>query len=100
MNATAIDLPIVQIREICEANDVAELLLFGSILTDEFRPDSDVDFLVTFLPDASISLFDLAGLQIELADLLGRNVDLGVKRTLKPAIRDEVLLMAQVIYAA
>ena len=64
------------------------------------RPDSDVDLLVEFLPDADVSLFEHAGLMLDLAQLLGRKVDLVSKRGLKPLIRDSVLADARPVYAA
>ena len=64
------------------------------------RPDSDIDLLVDFLPDARPGLLDLATMMRDLSELLGRRVDLAVKRALKPRIRPEVLAEAQIIYAA
>ncbi len=63
-------------------------------------PESDVDLLVDYLPDTHPSLFDLIGMTNELSDLLGRKVDLGVKRALKTRYKDRILAEAQVIYAA
>lgn len=75
-----INLPIPinfeKIAIFCRKWKVKELSLFGSILRDDFGPQSDVDFLVEFEPDASWSLLDLIGAERELADLLGRHVDL------------------------
>ena len=64
------------------------------------RPDSDIDLLVDYLPNARPSLFDFIGMTNELSDLLGRKVDLGVKRALKPRYKDHILAEAHVIYAA
>lgn len=64
------------------------------------RPDSDIDFLVDYFPDARPSLFDLIGMTNELSDLLGRKVDLGVKRALKPRYKAHILAEAHVVYAA
>ncbi len=50
--------------------------MFGSAIREDFRPDSDVDVMITMEPDAQISLFDLAGMQVELETLFGRSVDL------------------------
>jgi uncharacterized protein len=60
----------------CERHGITELALFGSVLRDDFRADSDVDVLVTFAEDARCSLFDLAHMQDELTAMLGREVDL------------------------
>jgi hypothetical protein len=89
-----------QIAEICRRHGVRELLLFGSALGPDFRPDSDFDFLVEFLPERKIGLFEYAGMQNELEDLLQRKVDLVSKRGLKPLIREEVLSRTETIYAA
>ena len=64
------------------------------------RPDSDIDLLVEFLPDAAIDLVDYAGLMLDLSHLLGRKVDLVSKNGLKPLIRDAVLQEARPLYAA
>lgn len=63
-------------------------------------PESDIDFLVDYFPTARPSLFDLIGMTNELSELLGRKVDLGVKRALKPRYKDRILAEAHVIYAA
>lgn len=89
-----------KIVEICLRHRVRELSLLGSATRGEMRPDSDIDLLVDYLPDARPSWFDLIGMTNELSDLLGHNVDLGVKRALKPRYKDRILAEAQVIYAA
>lgn len=98
--APGIALPEAEIAEICRRYHVRELSLFGSAVRGEMRGDSDVDLLVDYFADARPSLFDLIGMMNELSDLLGRKVDLGVKRALKPRYRDNILAEAQVIYAA
>jgi predicted nucleotidyltransferase len=74
---------------------VAGLELFGSVLRDDFRPDSDVDLLITFQPDADWSLLDHAAMEEELAELLGRPVDLltrrAVMRSANPIRRASIL---------
>jgi predicted nucleotidyltransferase len=67
----------------CERWAVAELALFGSVLRDDFRPDSDVDVLVAFAPGARHGLFDLVEMEEELAGLLGRRVDLVTRRAVE-----------------
>lgn len=94
------ELPLGAIRDLCRRYQVRELALFGSALRAYFRADSDIDLLVEFEPAATVSLLTLARLQRELADLIGRPVDLVPKRGLKPLIRDEVLGQAEVLYAA
>jgi uncharacterized protein len=98
--ASGVVLPEAEIAEICRRYQVRELSLFGSAVRGEMRPDSDIDLLVDYLPGARPSLFDLIGMTNELSDLLGRKVDLGVKRSLKPRYRDHILAEAHVIYAA
>jgi len=89
-----------QIAEICRRHGVRELLLFGSALGPDFRPDSDFDFLVEFLPEKKIGLFEYVGMQNELEDLLQRKVDLVSKRGLKPRIRESVLSRTESVYDA
>ena len=71
-----IDIPREKIAEFCRKHRVRKLSLFGSALREDFRPDSDVDLLVSFAEDARYSLFDLAALEEELSSILGRKVDL------------------------
>jgi predicted nucleotidyltransferase len=89
-----------QIAEICRRHGVRELLLFGSALGSDFRPDSDFDFLVEFLPETKIGLFEYVRMQHELEDLLQRKVDLVSKSGLKPRIRESVLSRTESVYAA
>lgn len=86
--------------DLCQQYRVRELSLFGSAVRNEMRPDSDLDLLVEFLPDAQIDLVDYAGLMLDLSRLLGRKVDLVSKKGLKPMIRATVLAEARVVYAA
>jgi uncharacterized protein len=67
----------------CRHWAVAELALFGSVLRDDFRPESDVDVLVAFAPAARPSLFDLVEMEAELSELLGREVDLVTRRSVE-----------------
>ena len=71
-----IDIPRKKIAEFCRKHRVRKPSLFGSALREDFRPDSDVDVLVSFAEDARYSLFDLAALEEELSSILGRKVDL------------------------
>lgn len=99
MTAIPIALPIRDIKRICRKNRVRELSLFGSALTARFRPDSDLDFLVEFDPDAQVGFLALAKLQRELSVATRRTVDLVPKGSLKPQIRDRVLKAATIVYA-
>ena len=90
-----------QVADICLRWKISEFALFGSILRDDFRPDSDVDILVTFEENNAWSLFDVMNLQRELEAIVGRPVDLLEKRDLKnPFRRSEILKTHQVIYAS
>jgi len=81
---------------VCRRHDVRVLKIFGSAARGEDGPDSDVDFLVEFVGDKS--LFDLVGLQLDLAELLGREVDLLTEPAISPYLRDRVLASAAVVY--
>lgn len=98
--AVGTELPEDKVAEICRRYQVKELAVFGSAARGEMRPDSDIDLLVDFLPEARPGLLGLSAMMRELSALLGRRVDLAVKPALKPLIRPEVLSEAQVIYAA
>ncbi len=98
--APGVVLPEAEIAEICRRYKVKELAVFGSAARGEMRPDSDIDLLVEFLPDANIDLLQHFAAERELAELLGRKVDLVSKRGLREILREEVLSQARVIYAA
>jgi len=103
MNHTALDalqIPDEQLAGFCRRNGVQRLSAFGSILGDEFGPESDIDLLVEFLPIAEPTLFDLGGMLMELREMLGRDVDLRTPADLSPYFRDEVLATARPLYAA
>jgi len=89
-----------RIAEICRRYHVRELAVFGSAARGDIRPDSDIDLLVEFEPDARIGLFKFAAMEQELAALFGRKVDLVTKPGLKPWIRPHVLRDAKILYAA
>lgn len=95
-----ITVPEQQLAELCRRFQVRSLALFGSVLREDFRPDSDVDVLVEFDSDARIGFLAFSRMQRELADLVGRPVDLVPREGLKPVIRDQVLANAEEIYAA
>lgn len=98
-SALPVELPLDKIAELCRRYQVHELALFGSVLRGDFRPDSDVDILVEFEPDAPIGLLEYCELQNRLGELIHRRVDLVSKRGLKWVIRERVLASAKVIYA-
>jgi len=78
-----INLPQEKIAAFCRKWKIKELALFGSVLREDFRPDSDVDFLVTFEEDARWSFFDMVDMQDELKEILGREVDLVERRAVE-----------------
>lgn len=89
------------IASFCQRWKVTEFALFGSILRDDFCPDSDVDVLVIFACDAKWSLWDIIAMKEELETLFGRKVDLVQKDCLRnPFRRYEILSTKQVIYVA
>jgi uncharacterized protein len=96
-----IDIPRNGIEAFCRKWKIKELSLFGSVLRDDFRPDSDVDVLVSFEADAPWDLFDLVDMRDELMALFGRDVDLIEKEGLRnPFRRRTILDTREVIYAA
>ena len=97
-----ISLPKEKIAGYCHRWGIARLALFGSVIRDDFRPDSDVDVLVTFQPDTRHTLFDMARMQTELQQILGRDVDLvsrrGIENSRNHLRRKAILESAEVIY--
>jgi len=87
-----------QIAEFCRRHHIQKLSLFGSVLRDDFGPDSDIDVLVTFEPGHVIGL-RIVDIEEELSQLLGRRVDLVSEKYLNRRIRDRVLADAEVQYA-
>jgi len=98
MNERGFDIPKDRIAEFCHRHHIVKLALFGSVLRDDFRPDSDIDVLVEFEPGQTIGLFSMAGLQMELSEILGRKVDLRTPQDLSRYFRDEVVQSAEVQY--
>jgi predicted nucleotidyltransferase len=102
MATPRIDIPRDRIAEFCRKWRITEFALFGSVLRDDFRPDSDIDVLVTFAPDANIGLLDLVAMREELVALFERDVDILTKRSIEasrnPIRKREILSTAEVIY--
>jgi hypothetical protein len=92
-----IAIPTDHIAEFCQRHHIRRLALFGSVLGDDFRPDSDVDVLVEFEAGAVVGL-EFIHIQDELSALLGRDVDLNTPGFLSRHFRKKVLDMAQVLY--
>ena len=90
-----------RLAQLCRQWKVKELSLFGSVLRDDFGPDSDIDVLVTFQPQIAWSLWDLLDMRDELHDMFGREIDLIEKDALRnPFRRHEILKSHKVVYAA
>ena len=101
MRSRKFRLPRRKIAEFCQRWSVTEFSVFGSVLREDFRPDSDIDVLVSIDPGAHIGLFELAQMQIELEKMFKRPVDLVEKEGIRnPYRRREILKTAQVIYAS
>jgi len=93
-------IPKDSIREFCLKHHIKKLSIFGSYLREDFRPDSDIDFLVEFDPEHIPGLLSIAGMERELSELLeGRRVDLRTAYDLSRYFRDEVVASAEVQYA-
>src|SRR5215475_11031671 len=93
-----------KIADFCQRWKITEFALFGSVLRDDFRPESDVDVLVTFAPEADWSLFDHIDMEEELSGLIGRKVDLVSRRAIERSDnwirRKAILNAAEPIYVA
>ena len=88
-----------ELARFCRKHKISRLALFGSILSDRFRDDSDVDVLVEFEPGSTPGLFGMARLEIELSIIFGRKVDLRTPEDLSRYFRQSVLAEAEVQYA-
>ena len=97
-----IEMPADKIVDFCRRWKIEEFALFGSVLREDFTPDSDVDVLVTFAPDARWTMFAFVQMRDELAMILGRDVDLVSRRGLESSRnyirRNTILSSAQVIH--
>jgi uncharacterized protein len=93
-----------KIAEFCCRWKITEFALFGSVLRDDFRPDSDIDVLVSFAPDASWRFYDLISMKEELTAMFGRPVDLVEKRLIESSEnyirRNHILNHMETIYVA
>jgi predicted nucleotidyltransferase len=100
----AIKVPDVAVSSFCKRWKISEFALFGSVLDDQFQSESDVDVLVSFLPDAEWDIFDAVRMEEELADIFGRRVDLVTRRSIEtsanPIRREAILNSAVPIYVA
>jgi len=88
-----------QIESFCRTNGIRRLALFGSVIRDDFRPESDIDVLVEFQPGIRVGLAFIR-IQDELSTVLGHNVDLHTPGSLSKYFRDQVLREAEALYVA
>ena len=96
-----IDLPLLPLASLCQRHGVVRLALFGSVLREDFGPDSDIDILVEFAPDSIATLLTLEEVRSDLAQLFdGRTIDLVTPGALHPMLRDQILSEARDAYAA
>lgn len=104
ITATDIDFPMEQVEAFCRKWNVREMWLFGSVLRDDFRPESDVDVLVRFAPEASWGLRDLVRAETELGQIIGRRVDLVERECVEQSAnwirRRHILESARRVYVA
>lgn len=98
LTTTQIKIPYPAINQLCRDYHIRKLALFGSVLRDDFRPDSDLDILVEFIPGQTPG-FGFIEIQDRLSELFGRTVDLNTPQDLSRYFREEVLAQAEVIYA-
>ena len=101
---TRVTIPRKKLGEFCRRWKISELAFFGSVLRDDFHPNSDIDLLVSFNPKATVSLFDLVRMQNELGEIFGREVDLVERRAIEKSEnyirRKGILSNTKVIYEA
>lgn len=88
------------LREFCQRHHIRRLALFGSVLRDDFTPQSDIDIIAEFEQGEPVGFIRLGTVEAELSDLLGRKVDLNLQDSLNPAFRERVLSEAEVLYDA
>jgi uncharacterized protein len=104
MSEPRISVDPITLAAFCQKWKIIEFSFFGSVLRDDFGPDSDVDVLVTFAPDAQWSLLDVARAERELSEVFGRRAEIGERSAIEKSenyiIRREILSSARRIYAA
>jgi hypothetical protein len=95
-----IEIPLEAVKAFCLRHHIRRAALFGSVLRDDFTPESDIDVLIEFDTAHTPGLIGLGIMQDELASILGRRVDLLTFNSLHPVIRERVLREAQTLYVA
>src|SRR5437773_6041009 len=96
---STIEIPKGELERFCRRHHIRRLSVFGSVLRNDFRPDSDVDVLVEFEPEARVGYFALVRMENELSGLVGRKVDLRTPAELSRYFRQQVVDGAEVLYA-
>ncbi|MEL7083152.1 MAG: nucleotidyltransferase family protein [Cyanobacteria bacterium J06597_1] len=103
MTIGKVRIPAEEITAFCHKWQVTEFSLFGSVLRDDFRPDSDIDVMVQFHPEANPTFSTLDKMEAELKTIFHRDIDLitrqGIETSRNYLRRNEILSSAQVIYA-
>ena len=100
MSKPKINIPKDKIEDFCRRWKIKEFALFGSVLREDFRPDSDIDVLVSFAPDGGITFDNRVEMLDGLTAIFGREVDLVEKGTIRnPFRRHEILTTKEVVYA-
>ena len=93
---------LLKVAKFCQKWQITELALFGSVLREDFNPSSDIDFLVTFSPEAKIGLAEVDEMEKELKNMVKRKIDLVVKKSIEASHnwirRRNILDTAEVIY--
>lgn len=100
MKVHGVEFDDAAVARFCERHAIRSLLLFGSITRDDFGPQSDIDVIIDFAGEDRNSLLDLAGLQMELTQTLGRQVHLHTDDMIHPYLRKRIRQAARVAYAA
>jgi uncharacterized protein len=100
MHLHGVEIPDDKIADFCRRHGVKRLSLFGSILREDFGPESDVDVLVEFEEGVRIGLLGVARMELELSEMLGRSVDIRTAADLSPHFRDKVVRGARLLHAA
>jgi uncharacterized protein len=98
--ALRIDVDRQAIAGFCARHHIRRFSFFGSVLREDFRPDSDIDVLVEFDPEARVGFLAMADMEMELSGMLGRTVDLRTPQEISRYFREKVLTSAEVQYAA
>jgi uncharacterized protein len=98
MSRAGVEVSQERLAEFCRQRHIRWLALFGSVLRDDFRPDSDIDVLIEFESGQRYTYFTLAQIEDDFSRLLGRKVDLHLPKTLHPFLRDKVLGQAEALY--